>query len=74
MSVRVMKCESLHSRSAVSTGMRGRRSNLRASSADYDDTCFCSLRDCMACVKMVPEPILCCADVCRVKGGVWAAR
>ena len=67
MSVRVMKCELVHNRSAVSAGMRGRRSSLRTSSTDDDDTCFCSLRDCMACVKMAPDPILCCAAVGRVK-------
>ena len=81
--MRVMKCESVHNRIAVSAGMRGRRSKMRASSIAADEICFSSRRDYKACAcgmrEMATDAVLCSAAVgCAKKlecglsiGAVW---
>jgi hypothetical protein len=75
MSVRVMKCESVHNRSAVSAGMRGRRSKMRALSIAADEICSSSRRDCMACAcgmrDLATDAVLCSAAVGCAKS--WSA-
>ena len=65
--MRVIKCESLHSRSAMSGGMSGRRRSMSTSSIAADDMCVCFRRDWMACAcgmrAMATDAILCCVAV-----------